>query len=277
MHPFCPPWTRILLDILNNYMEATVAQKLEALSKLQSIDSELDELKKVRGALPEEVMDLEDEIAGYETRIQNYNDEVADLELAIANNKTAIKDAEKLIAKYEEQQMNVRNNREYDAITKEVELQQLEIQILEKRIKESFEKIEGKKAEIDETKGSMDERKKDLDSKKGELDQLVAESEDDEKKLMKSRGTASKGIEDRLLKSYEKVRANARNGLAVVNVKRGACGGCFNVVPPQRQADIREKKKIIVCEHCGRILADVEEEVVVEEKKKTRRKAATKA
>lgn len=258
-------------------MEATVAQKLEALSKLQSIDSELDELKKVRGALPEEVMDLEDEIAGYETRIQNYNDEVADLELAIANNKTAIKDAEKLIAKYEEQQMNVRNNREYDAITKEVELQQLEIQILEKRIKESFEKIEGKKAEIDETKGSMDERKKDLDSKKGELDQLVAESEDDEKKLMKSRGTASKGIEDRLLKSYEKVRANARNGLAVVNVKRGACGGCFNVVPPQRQADIREKKKIIVCEHCGRILADVEEEVVVEEKKKTRRKAATKA
>jgi len=258
-------------------MEATVAQKLEALSKLQSIDSQLNELKKVRGALPEEVMDLEDELAGYQTRIQKYNDEAADLELNIANNKTAIKDAEKLIAKYEEQQMNVRNNREYDAITKEVELQQLEIQILEKRIKEAFEKIEGKKAEIDETKGVMDERQKDLESKKGELDQLVAESEDDEKKLLKSRNTASKGIEERLFKSYDKVRNNARNGLAVVDVKRGACGGCFNVVPPQRQADIREKKKIIVCEHCGRILADVEEEVVVEAPKKTRRKATPKA
>ena len=258
-------------------METTVAQKLEALSKLQSIDSELDELKKVRGALPEEVMDLEDEIAGYDTRIQNYNDEVADLELAITNNKTAIKDAEKLIAKYEEQQMNVRNNREYDAITKEVELQQLEIQILEKRTKESFEKIEGKKVEIDETNGIMDERNKDLESKKGELDQLVAESEDDEKKLMKRRTSAAKGIEDRLFKSYEKVRDNARNGLAVVTVKRGACGGCFNVVPPQRQADIREKKKVIVCEHCGRILADVEEEIVEEKRPRRKSTRTTKA
>lgn len=276
MHPFCPEWTPILLNILINYMEATIAQKLEALSKLQSIDSELDELKKVRGALPEEVMDLEDEIAGYETRIQKYNDEVADLETTINNNKTGIKDAEKLIAKYEEQQMNVRNNREYDAISKEVELQQLEIQILEKRIKESYEKIEGKKAEIDSTKATMDERNKDLDSKKGELDQLISESEDDEKKLKKGREKASKGIEDRLFKSYEKVRDNARNGLAVVSVKRGACGGCFNVVPPQRQADIREKKKLIVCEHCGRILADVEDEIVKEEKKTTRRRATTK-
>ncbi len=257
-------------------MEATVAQKLKALSKLQSIDSQLDELKKVRGALPEEVMDLEDEIAGYETRVQKYNDEAADLELAIANNKTAIKDAEKLIAKYEEQQMNVRNNREYDAITKEVELQQLEIQILEKRNKEAFDKIEGKKVEIDETQGVTNERKKDLESKKGELDQLVAESEDDEKKLLKGRTSAAKSIEARLFHSYEKVRDNARNGLAVVDVKRGACGGCFNVVPPQRQADIRENKKIIVCEHCGRILADVEVEIV-EEKKPRRATRTTKA
>ncbi|MDA0194326.1 MAG: C4-type zinc ribbon domain-containing protein [Bacteroidetes bacterium] len=253
-------------------METTIAQKLDSLSKLQSIDSELDELKKVRGALPEEVMDLEDELAGYQTRIQKYNDEVEDFETLISNNKTGIKDAEKLIAKYAEQQMNVRNNREYDAITKEVELQQLEIQILEKRIKEAYEKIEGKKAEIEETKGVMDERKKDLDSKKGELDQLIAESEDDEKKFQKNREKASKGIEDRLFKSYEKVRNNARNGLAVVTVKRGACGGCFNVVPPQRQADIRERKKIIVCEHCGRILADVVDEIVKEVKKTTRKR-----
>jgi len=261
-------------------METTIAQKLDSLSKLQSIDSELDELKKVRGALPEEVMDLEDEITGYETRIQKYSDELEDFETLISNNKTGIKDAEKLIVKYEEQQMNVRNNREYDAITKEVELQQLEIQILEKRIKEAFEKIEGKKGEIEETRAIMDERKKDLDSKKGELDQLIAESEDDEKKFKKGREKASKGIESRLLLSYEKVRDNARNGLAVVSVKRGACGGCFNVVPPQRQADIREKKKLIVCEHCGRILADVEEEIVKEVKKTTRKRttkvAATK-
>jgi len=257
-------------------MEATIAQKLDSLSKLQSIDSELDELKKVRGALPEEVMDLEDEITGYQTRIQKYNNEVEDFEALIGNNKTGIKDAEKLIEKYAEQQMNVRNNREYDAITKEVELQQLEIQILTKRIKEAYEKIEGKKAEIEETKVVMDERQKDLDSKKGELDQLISESEDDEKKFKKNREKAFKGIEDRLFKSYEKVRKNARNGLAVVRVKRGACGGCFNVVPPQRQADIRERKKIIVCEHCGRILADVDDEIL-KEVKKTTRKSTTRA
>lgn len=253
-------------------MENTVAKKLEALVKLQSIDSELDELKKVRGALPDEVMDLEDEIAGYQTRIDKQNTELQDFEQGIANNRTSIKDAEKLIQKYEEQQMNVRNNREYDAITKEVELQKLEIQILEKRIKETFEKIEVKKAEIDETQGIQEERKKDLESKKKELEVITQESEDDEKKLEKSRNTASKNVEDRIFKSYEKVRNNMRNGLAVVPVKRGACGGCFNIVPPQKQAEIREKKKLIVCEHCGRILADVEDEIVEEVKPKRRTK-----
>lgn len=258
-------------------MESTVAQKLEALTKLQSIDSQLDELIKVRGALPEEVMDLEDEIAGYETRVNNHNSQIEELELAISNNKTAIKDAEKLIAKYEEQQMNVRNNREYDAITKEVELQQLEIQILEKRIKEAYANIESKNEEIADTKNALEERKKDLDSKKGELDNITTESQEEEDKLLKGREKASKGIEERLLLSYNKIRENVRNGLAVVPVKRDACGGCFNIVPPQKQAEIREKKKLIVCEHCGRVLADVEE-VVVEEKKptRTRRKAAAK-
>ena len=252
-------------------MENTVAKKLDALVKLQSIDSELDELIKVRGALPDEVMDLEDEIAGYQTRIEKQNQELSGLEEGINNNKSAIKDAEKLIKKYEEQQMNVRNNREYDAITKEVELQQLEIQILEKRIKEAYEKIESKKEEIASTKETLSERTKDLESKKGELDVITKESEDDEKKLLKDREKAAKNVEDRILKSYEKVRENMRNGLAVVPVKRGACGGCFNIVPPQKQAEIREQKKIIICEHCGRIMASVEDEIVVEEPKPKRR------
>jgi predicted nucleic acid-binding Zn-ribbon protein len=256
-------------------MENTVAQKLEALQKLQGIDSQIDELKKVRGALPEEVMDLEDELVGYDTRVEKQNAELQEVEEAINANKIAIKDAEKLIKKYEEQQMNVRNNREYDAITKEVELQQLEIQILEKRIKEAYEKIEVKKAEIAVTEEKRSERQKDLEGKKNELDNITRESEADEEKLDKGRVKAAKQIEERLLKSYDKVRANMRNGLAVVPVKRGACGGCFNIVPPQMQAEIREQKKIIVCEHCGRILAGVEDEIVEEEKPKRRTKRST--
>ncbi|MEQ9403530.1 MAG: C4-type zinc ribbon domain-containing protein [Cyclobacteriaceae bacterium] len=260
-------------------MENTVAQKLEALEKLQAIDSRIDEIKKVRGALPEEVQDLEDEIVGYETRMEKQNQEQKDTEDAIAANKTAIKDAEKLIKKYEEQQMNVRNNREYDAITKEVELQQLEIQILEKRIKEAYEKIESKKEESEETKATLAERKKDLEGKKKELDTITKESEADEQKIEKERKKAEKNVDERLLKSYDRVRKNMRNGLAVVPVNRGACGGCFNIVPPQKQAEIREKKKLIVCEHCGRILADVLDEIVVEEvkpKRRTTRKTAAK-
>ncbi|CAD5281159.1 MULTISPECIES: C4-type zinc ribbon domain-containing protein [Imperialibacter] len=248
-------------------MESTVAQKLESLSNLQEIDSNLDEIKKIRGALPEEVMDLEDEIAGYETRVQKFNQDLEELEGSISDNKTAIKDAEKLIKKYGEQQMNVRNNREYDAITKEIELQQLEIQILEKRIKEAYVKIDTKKEEIQGTKDVLSERSKDLESKKKELDVIVKESEDDEKALSKKREAAAAKIEERLLKSYDKTRANAVNGLAVVPVRRGACGGCFNIVPPQRQADIREKKKLIVCEHCGRILAGVDDEIEEEDTK----------
>ncbi|WP_416865373.1 MAG: zinc ribbon domain-containing protein [Imperialibacter sp.] len=248
-------------------MESTVAQKLESLSNLQEIDSNLDEIKKIRGALPEEVMDLEDEIAGYETRVQKFNQDLEELESSISDNKTAIKDAEKLIKKYGEQQMNVRNNREYDAITKEIELQQLEIQILEKRIKEAYVKIDTKKEEIQGTKDVLSERSKDLESKKKELDVIVKESEDDEKALSKKREAAAAKIEERLLKSYDKTRANAVNGLAVVPVRRGACGGCFNIVPPQRQADIREKKKLIVCEHCGRILAGVDDEIEEEDTK----------
>lgn len=253
-------------------MESTVPQKLEALVKLQEIDSKLDEIIKVRGALPDEVRDLEDEIAGYQTRVEKHNSELETLEQEIVDKKSAIKDSEALIAKYNEQQMNVRNNREYDAITKEMELQALEIQINEKRIKEAYAKIESKKEEIEGTKNLLEERSKDLDSKKGELDVISAESEEEEKKLNNTRAKAIKKVEERLLLSYEKIRENARNGLAVVRVKRDACGGCFNIVPPQRQADIKDKKKIIVCEHCGRILADVDFVIVEEKPKRTVRK-----
>ncbi len=258
-------------------MESTVPQKLDALIKLQSIDSKLNEIIKVRGALPEEVQDLEDELAGYETRIEKYNQELSDLELEIANKRNAIKDSEKLIQKYEEQQMNVRNNREYDAVSKEIELQTLEIQISEKRINEADEKILAKKEEIEETNNIRIERQKDLDSKKDELKVLLEESEEEEIKLIKERDKAAKKIEERLFNSYEKIRDNARNGLAVVSVKRGACGGCFAVVPPQRQVEIKERKKLIVCEHCGRILADVDNipEVVVTKPKRTARRKKT--
>ncbi len=255
-------------------MDNSVEKKLSSLLKLQQLDSNLDEIIKVRGALPEEVGDLEDEIVGYDTRLGKFNQDLSDLEADIEKNKNAIKDSEKLIQKYNEQQMNVRNNREYDAITKEIELQSLEIQISEKRIKEAYAKIEAKKLEIANTTEIADERKKDLESKKDELAQLVSESEGEEQKLKDAREKATKDVEERILNSYNKVRNNARNGLAVVSVKRGACGGCFNIVPPQRQADIREKKKIIVCEHCGRILADVEAEIVPEEKKTKRTRKA---
>jgi hypothetical protein len=245
-------------------MERTVAQKLEALLALQTIDSKLDSIKKVRGDLPEEVRDLEDEIAGYETRVGKFDKDIAALEEEITRNKQIKKDSEKLITKYKDQQMNVRNNREYDAITKEIELQTLEMELADKRINEANAKITRKNEEIKGTQTVLSERKKDLNNKNNELNVIISESQEEENKLIEEREAQLANIEDRLLKSYEKIRSNAMNGLAVVLVKRGACGGCFNTVPPQRQADIRDKKKIIVCEHCGRIFADVEDVVVAE-------------
>jgi uncharacterized protein len=252
-------------------MENTTAQKLSALLELQAIDSALDDIKKIRGALPEEVSDLEDEIAQYETRISKFEGELKEIEDSIETSRAGIKESEKLIKKYEEQQMNVRNNREYDAITKEIELQNLEMQVGEKRIREAYIRIERKQEEIEGVKVRLEERQKDLEGKRKELQQITSESEEDEQKLLQEREEAKKKIEERLLRGYERVRGNARNGLAVVMVKRDACGGCFNIVPPQRRSDIREHKKIIVCEHCGRILADVEDET--EESKATRAKS----
>lgn len=239
-------------------MEQTVENKLEALNILQSIDSKVDEIKKVRGDLPEEVRDIEDEIIGIETRIGKYNEDVKEFESGISAYKITIKDAEKLIKKYEEQQTNVRNNREFDAISKEVELQQLEMQICDKKIKETGFKIDLKKKDVAATMTQLEARKLDLESKKGELSVIIGEGEDAIANLMKERNESAKNVDERLLTSYTKLRNNYRNGLAVVMVKRDACGGCFNQVPPQRQAEIKDKKKIIVCEHCGRILAGVE-------------------
>ena len=244
--------------ISNPTAETPVASKLEALLNLQRIDSQLDEIRRVRGDLPEEVRDLEDEIAGYEVRVTKFDEEISGLNDQIKQRKQAAKDAEGLIRKYEEQQQNVRNNREYEAIAKEIELQRLEIQISEKKIKEAQYQIEQKNNDIAGTKQRLDERRKDLANKQGELQTIVGESEADEKKLMTERDGAVKPIEERLLMAYTRIRGNVRNGLAVVTVKRDACGGCFNTVPPQRQADIISHKKIIVCEHCGRVLADVD-------------------
>lgn len=239
-------------------MENTIQQKIDALVRLQTIDSNLDQIIKVRGDLPEEVRDLEDELEGYKARVAKYKHEIETLEQDKGKYKICVKDSEKNIKKYTEQQSNVRNNREYDAITKEMELQSLEIQIMDKKTKEADIKIVTKEKEIEQVVSVLDHREKDLTTKKVELQQIVEESKEDESQLRKERLEAEKNIDARLLYSYNRIRINAVNGLAVVPVKRDACGGCFNTVPPQRQGEIREKKKIIVCEHCGRIFSDVE-------------------
>lgn len=253
----------------------SVAQKLEALVKLQSIDSKIDELKKLRGDLPDEVQDLEDELEGYRTRMSRFEAEQKDLEEIIKKNKEGIKEAEKLIKKYNDQQKNVKNNREYDAITKEVELQELEIQICEKKIKEAKDKIDGKKGEIGGIENLIKERTEDLDTKRKELDDILAESQEEEKRLLVDREKATKKIEDKLLKYYERLRGSLSNGLAVVRVVRGAAEGCNIIIPPQKIAEIREKKKIVIDEHSGRILADVDM-VSMEEEAKPKKAAPAK-
>jgi predicted nucleic acid-binding Zn-ribbon protein len=238
--------------------ENPVEVKLEALYKLQKVDSEIDRIRTQRGELPLEVQDLEDDIAGLETRLSKLNEEVKDIDLHITEKKNAIKDSEALIKKYEEQQGKVRNNREFDALSKELEFQSLEIQLCDKRIKEYKASVASKKEIITESSELLEDRKKDLEAKKAELDGIVSETEKDEKKLLADSEKAQKVIEERLLTAYHRIRGNAINGLAVVQVERDACGGCFNKIPPQRQLDIKSHKKVIVCEHCGRILVDFE-------------------
>ncbi|MCX6241324.1 MAG: C4-type zinc ribbon domain-containing protein [Bacteroidetes bacterium] len=239
-------------------VEVSIEKKLIALYSLQQLDSQVDKIRIIRGELPLEVQDLEDEIAGLETRVENYIQETVEVEKSITEKKTFIKDCLALIKKYEDQQMNVRNNREYDSLTKEIEFQNLEIQLAEKRIKEFLLSFDIKKEEIDRFQKLLADRKNDLDIKKNELDDIIAETEKEEQDLITNTEKNRKFIEERLLTAYTRIRKNARNGLAVVQIERDACGGCFNKIPPQHQLDIRMHKKIIVCEYCGRILVDNE-------------------
>ena len=259
-------------------MEHSTEKKLEKLLKLQEIDSKIFEIKKVRGALPQEVQDLEDELIGYNTRLDKFKEDIDIKNKDIDDYKIKISEAKKLIKKYKDQQMNVRNNREYDAISKEIESQELDTKLFVKKSGENDQKIEGVKEEIKATKKIIKEKTQMLKSKKSDLDVLSSESKEEEKKLNSLKTKASKKIEPSLLLSYEKLVERQRNGLAVVRVSRSACGGCFNIVPPQRQAEVKEKKKIILCEYCGRILADVIAEIIKEKpKKRTKRKTAKKS
>jgi predicted nucleic acid-binding Zn-ribbon protein len=238
--------------------EITIEKKLIALYTLQQIDSQIDRIRIVRGELPLEVQDLEDEIAGLETRISNYQEETDTMKKQILEKKNSIKESETMIKKYEQQQNDVRNNREYDSLSKEIEFQTLEIQLSDKRIKEFTVKLDSIKEEITKSKEILSERKNDLAAKKAELNDIVADTQKDENELIKRSTENHKYIEDRLLNAYQRIRKNARNGLAVVHIERDACGGCFNKIPPQSQLDIRMHKKIIVCEYCGRIIVDEE-------------------
>lgn len=237
-------------------MEQTVEQKLQALWDLQTIHTKIDKIRQVRGELPIEVADLEDEVAGLETRMEKIRSELDDLEDAIVNRKNMIKEAQAAIKKYESQLNEVKNNREYDAITKEIEIQGLEIQVCEKKIREHEFEINNKTDIYEKTEGNLEERKKDLKVKKDELDTITSETQKDEDALVHSAEEAESKIEERLLIAYNRLRNNAKNGLAVVTIDRDSCSGCHNQIPPQRQLDIRQRKKIIVCEHCGRILVD---------------------
>ncbi len=238
--------------------EMTVEDKLKALYDLQQVVSEIDKIRTLRGELPLEVQDLEDEIEGLGTRLNNLDQETKRLNDAVLDKKNEIKEAELLIKKYEAQQSNVRNNREYDSLSKEIEFQKLEIELCEKRIKEFTAELNSKKGLVESSRTMFEERKMDLESKKSELDEIVNETKVEEEKLIEKTESIKKNVEERLLTAFERIRSNARNGLAVVSVNRNACGGCFNKIPPQRQVDIRLRKKVIVCEYCGRILVDDE-------------------
>ena len=254
-------------------MERDVSKKLGNLLKLQEIDSKIFDLKNIRGALPQEVQDLEDELEGYNTRLNNHKNEMETINQDIDDFKNKITEAKKLIKKYKSQQLNVRNNREYDAISKEIEVNDLDLKIFKKKILEKEGIIESSKDIEKVTKKKIKEKKLDLNEKKSELDKILSESKGEEDKLINEKLKRSKKIEKNLLLSYTKLVERQRNGLAVVKVKRNACGGCFNIVPPQRQTEIKQRLKIILCEFCGRILADVEEVI---EKEKPKRKVTRK-
>ena len=249
----------------------SIEEKLNSLYNLQKIDSEIDRIRIIRGELPIEVEDLEDDIAGLETRTGKIQAEIDEIELDITNRKQGSKDSETAIQKYKERQNNVRNNREYESLAKEIEFQELEIKLNEKRTKEGKIKIESKKEILGEATERLEMKKADLATKKAELESIISSTQKDEEKLLKSSKAAKKKIEDRLVIAYDRLRNNSKNGLAVVELMYGAakrgsghrdasCGGCFNKIPPQKELDIVTKKKIIICEHCGKILIPSQQE-----------------
>ncbi|MEG1562914.1 MAG: C4-type zinc ribbon domain-containing protein [Bacteroides sp.] len=269
----------------NEPKELTVEQKLKTLFQLQTMVSEIDKIKTLRGELPLEVQDLEDEIVGLTTRINKIKTEVDELKSAIAAKRVEIEAAKASVEKYKGQQDNVRNNREYDFLTKEIEFQTLEMELCEKRIKEFSVEEEEKSAEVATSAAALEERHKDLEQKKNELDEIIAETKQEEERLRDKAKDLETKIEPRLLQSFKRIRKNSRNGLGITYVQRDACGGCFNKIPPQRQLDIRSRKKIIVCEYCGRIMIDpelagvqieskTEETVAAPAKRAIRKKAA---
>jgi hypothetical protein len=238
--------------------EISVEDKLRALYDLQLIDSRIDEIRFVRGELPLEVQDLEDEVTGLNTRLEKFDVDLDVMDNQIKDKKNAIEEASVLIKKYSEQQKNVRNNREYDSLTKEVEYQELEIQLAEKNIKEFRAQIEHKKEVIDQTKTRLEERASHLNHKKGELNEILSETEKEEKALIDKSNSYEKKIEERLISAYKRIRGNVKNGLAVVAIERGAAGGSYFTIPPQIQMEIASRKRIITDEHSGRILVDPE-------------------
>ncbi len=245
--------------------ELSVEQKLKALYQLQTMLSEIDKIKTLRGELPLEVQDLEDEVAGLSTRIEKIQNEIAELKSNVATKRIEIEAAKVSVEKYKTQQENVRNNREYDVLSKEIEFQSLEIELCEKRIREALAAEKAKNEEIVRSTESLEERQKDLEAKKAELEEIVSETKHEEEKLREKAKVLETTIEPRLLQAFKRIRKNSRNGLGVVYVQRDACGGCFNKIPPQKQLDIRSRKKVIVCEYCGRIMVDPELAGVVAE------------
>lgn len=262
--------------------EMSVEAKLKALYQLQTMLSEIDKIKTLRGELPLEVQDLEDEIEGMTHRVAKYNEEVEALKVDVAARREKIRVAEEAVNKYREQLNDVKNNREYDMLSKEIEFQSLEIELQTKKINEANRNIEAKQADIATTANNLQDRRSDLEVKKSELDEIISETKAEEEKLREKAKALEVTIEPRLLAAFKRIRKNSRNGLGVVYVERDACGGCFNKIPPQRQLDIRMRKKIIVCEYCGRIMIDpelagIKIEKPAEEKPKRRLRRALKA
>ena len=260
----------------------TVEEKLKSLYQLQLIFSEIDRIKTLRGELPLEVQDLEDEIAGLRTRIANYSADIESIKAEESKRKMQIEEAKAMIAKYTEDQNNVRNNREYDLLAKEIEFQALEVEFCEKKLRQYAAEQKAKEEEIARTETLLEERIKDLEAKSAELEEIITETKEEEEKLRERGKALETTIEPRLLQSFKRIRKNTRNGLGVVYVQRDACGGCFNKIPPQRQLDIKMRKKIIVCEYCGRIMIDpelagVKETTTQAPEKKTRKRAIRKA